>query len=236
MIRSLTALEFEPMVCVGTPVRTVIVCVAVALSGAQSVSAGDASAKVDFNRDVRPILSKACYNCHGPDAAHRKAGLRLDDREAALKELETGSKAIVPGKSSDSELYLRITSTDESARMPPKGSGHELTPTQIATIARWIDQGAPYAGHWSFSRPQRPPLPTVLDKAWPRNGIDVFVLAHQEAAGLHPSPEADRFALIRRLSLDLRGLPPTPAEIHAFVADQSTDAYEKVVDAFLADQ
>jgi mono/diheme cytochrome c family protein len=229
------ALEFQAMVGVGPLVRAAICFFAAALCSMMSATADESAAKVDFNRDIRPIFSKACYNCHGPDAAHRKAGLRLDERDAASKELETGAKGIVPGKPDESEVYLRITSTDAAERMPPKGSGPELSAAQIETIARWIEQGAPYAGHWSFAKPARPPLPVLQNKAWPRNAIDVFILAKQESANLHPAPEADRYALVRRLSLDLRGLPPTPAEVQSFVNDQSADAYEKVVDAFLSD-
>ncbi|MFN0050657.1 MAG: DUF1553 domain-containing protein [Planctomycetales bacterium] len=191
--------------------------------------------QVDFNRDVRPILSKACSNCHGPDEAHRKGGLRLDERDAALKELDSGARAIVPGKPAESELYLRITSSDDAEKMPPRGSGHELTPAQIDILARWIEAGAPYERHWSFIKPVRPAVPRVAGSGWPRNPIDDFVVARLTQEGLQPAPQADRYALIRRLSLDLRGLPPTPAEVAEFVHDQSDGAYEKLVDAFLAD-
>lgn len=219
--------------CAGTCIfSTVFTAV---LFGASITSAAEPQGKVDFNRDIRPLISKSCFNCHGPDEGHRKAGLRLDRRDDALIELETGSRAIVPGKPAESELYLRITSTDDGDRMPPKGSGHELSAEQIATIGRWIEQGAPYARHWSFVKPERPAEPKVAQSNWARNSIDRFILAHQEAAGLKPSAEADRYTLIRRLSLDLRGLPPTPKEVQAFVHDSSPEAYEKVVDAFLAD-
>jgi Protein of unknown function (DUF1549)/Protein of unknown function (DUF1553)/Planctomycete cytochrome C len=199
------------------------------------LSADEKRPAIDFNRDVRPILSKACYNCHGPDGAHRKAGLRLDERDAALKELETGSKAIIPGKPAASELHVRITSRDDAERMPPKDFGHQLTPGQIETLTRWISEGAHFAQHWSFVKPERPALPAVKNRAWSKNPIDLFVLARQEQAGLSPAPEADRHSLIRRLSFDLRGLPPTPAEVEAFVADSRNDAYDRLVERFLDD-
>src|SRR5690349_2283637 len=132
------------MVRVRLCVRAAVCLLTFAAANTPSVRAADPPAKVDFNRDVRPILSKACYNCHGPDAGHRKGGLRLDERDAALKELETGAKAIVPGKTADSELYARITSRDDAERMPPKEAGHQLTADQIDILARWIAEGAPY--------------------------------------------------------------------------------------------
>jgi len=190
---------------------------------------------VDFNREVRAILSKNCYACHGPDDEHRKAGLRFDLREAALKTLESGAKAVVPGKIDDSELVARIASDDPAERMPPKGSGRTLTEAEIGILKRWIAEGASYAEHWSFVKPLRPPLPPVKQTAWPKNGIDHFILARLEQAGLVPAPEADRYTLIRRLSLDLRGLPPTPKEVQAFVNDHSADAYEQLVDRLMAD-
>src|SRR5262245_7334995 len=164
---------------------------------------------VDFNREVRAILSRNCYACHGPDAEHRKAGLRLDLRDAALGKLETGAIAVVPGKPDDSELVARITSTDPAERMPPKDTGRQLTPAEVALLQRWIAEGASYAEHWSFIRPVRPALPKVAQAGWPKNDIDRFILGRLEPAGLPPVPEADRYTLIRRLSLDLRGLPPT---------------------------
>jgi hypothetical protein len=204
--------------------------------GDRSFAADEGQApKVDFNREIRPILSKSCFACHGPDEKARKAGLRLDERDAATRELGSGMVAIVPGKPGESELYIRIASEDELERMPPKESGHELTPAQIQTFKRWIEQGASFAEHWSFVKPQRPELPAVQGAAWPKNPIDFFILHRLEQAGLKPSPEADRYMLIRRLSLDLRGLPPTPAEVDAFVNDTSSNAYEKLVDKFLSD-
>ncbi|MSR58640.1 MAG: DUF1553 domain-containing protein [Planctomycetaceae bacterium] len=214
----------------------VLVLIFVCWCALRTAASGDEGRPaVDYNRDVRPILSKACYNCHGPDAGHRKAGLRLDQRDVALKELETGARAIVPGNPDESELYRRITSTDAAERMPPKGTGHELTPSQIDTLRRWIKQEAPFAKHWSFVKPERPVVPAVNDNAWPRNPIDAFILSRLEQSKLHHAPEADRYALIRRLSLDLRGLPPTPQEVQAFVDDRDQDAYERLVDRFLDD-
>lgn len=190
---------------------------------------------VDFNREVRAILSKNCYACHGPDAEHRKAGLRLDVRDQALQKLESGGRAIVPEKPGDSELYVRITADDPEERMPPKKSGRELSAAEVALLKRWIEEGASYAEHWSFVKPVRPAVPAVRNSRWPRNAIDDFVLSRLEQQGLAPAPEADRYTLIRRLSLDLRGLPPTPREVDAFVNDRSPDAYEQLVDRLLAD-
>lgn len=190
---------------------------------------------VDFNRDVRPILSKHCFACHGEDASHRAAGLRLDQREAALKVLKSGHAAIVPGKVEASELIRRIVSSDPEARMPPDEAQNPLTPQQITTLKAWIAQGAPYAQHWAFVKPVRPPLPQVADAAWAKQPWDAFILARQTAQGLAPSPQADRFTLLRRVSLDVRGLPPSLEEIQAFERDQRPDAYEHMVDRFLAD-
>ncbi|MBV9124400.1 MAG: PSD1 domain-containing protein [Planctomycetes bacterium] len=189
---------------------------------------------VDFNRDIRPILSKNCFACHGPDTAQRQAGLRLDQRDSATH-LRRGKTAIVPGDLARSELVRRITAGDEAERMPPKQTDNHLTSTQIELLKGWIQEGAPYAEHWAFVKPKHWPLPQVMDRTWPKNGLDYFVLARLEKEGLQPSPEADRYTLIRRLSLDLRGLPPTPQEVEAFVRDSSPDAYEKVVDRFLND-
>jgi hypothetical protein len=193
-----------------------------------------AEAAVDYNRDVRPILSKNCFACHGQDDGHRAAKLRLDRRETAILPRKRGA-AIVPGSADKSRLVARITAEDEDQRMPPVQSGNALTSAQIATLKRWIAQGAPYAEHWAFLKPKRPPLPTVQNPTWPRHGLDSFVLARLEKVGLKPAAEADRYTLLRRVSLDLRGLPPTPEEVQAFVKDTSADAYEKAVDRFLED-
>jgi hypothetical protein len=188
---------------------------------------------VNFVRDVRPILSKHCFACHGPDEGHRKADLRLDV-EASAKGTAAEPGVIVAGKAGASELVSRIISTDDEMRMPPPKSGPPLAKEQIDLIKRWIDQGAKWGAHWSFTPPDRPQPPTVKQAAWPKNDIDRFVLARLEREQLAPSPAVDRVTLIRRVSLDLTGLPPTPADVDAFVADQRPDAYEKLVDRLLA--
>ena len=168
---------------------------------------------VDFNRDVRPILSKNCFACHGSDAAKRARKLRLDVRAVALKPLDDGTTPLVPGDPDQSELFQRITADDDHGRMPPKKNGPRLREAEVAVLKRWIEQGAPYAEHWAFIKPQPRPLPAVQNKTWGKNGLDAWVLARLEQEGLQPSPAADRFTLLRRVSLDLRGLPPTPAEV-----------------------
>jgi hypothetical protein len=183
---------------------------------------------IEYNRDIRPVLAEACFKCHGPDSAARKANLRLDRREAAI---EAG--AIVPGQPDESELVARITADDPELLMPPRKSHKTLTAAQKELLVRWIGAGAEYQPHWSLIPPRRPPPPSVRNSAWVRNPIDAFVLAPLEAGGLSPAPEADRRTLARRLSLDLTGLPPSPEDVHAFVADQSADAYEKYVDHLL---
>lgn len=183
---------------------------------------------VDFNREVRPILSDNCFACHGPDEQNRMAGLRLDTREGAI------GKVIVPGDPGASKLLQRIRHEKKALRMPPASFNKTLTPAQIATLERWIQEGAPWETHWSFVPPQRPPLPAVRYEKWVRNPIDAFILARLEREGLTPSPEADRATLLRRVTLDLTGLPPTPAELDSFLADRSPDAYEKRVAELLA--
>jgi len=188
---------------------------------------------VEFNRDIRPIFSDICYKCHGPDKAQRKADLRLDTEAGAFAERD-GHRLILPGDTVQSELFRRISSADEDEHMPPVDSGLKLTPRQVELVRRWIEQGARWQPHWSFIPPRRPPLPEVKNKNWAASPIDRFVLARLERDGLAPSPEADRTTLIRRATIDLTGLPPTPAEVDAFLADQSPDAYEKLVDRLLA--
>ena len=184
--------------------------------------------KIDFNRDVRPILSNTCYACHGPDEKVRKAKLRLDNREGAVESV------VVPGKPDASELVKRVTSHDADEVMPPPKTGKKLTAKEVATLAAWVKQGAPYAKHWSYIKPERPTLPAVDGADWPKNAIDHFVLARLEREGLRPQPEADKYALVRRVALDLTGLPPTVEEVDAFVTDPSPGAYERMVDRFLA--
>ncbi len=208
-----------------------LVPLALALSWATaSWGAEDA---VDFASQIRPLLSKKCFACHGPDEHTREGGLRLDVREAALQETDSGELAIVPGKSDESHLLARITSDDEYMRMPPEEAGEPLTPEEVELLRRWIDQGADYSPHWAYRPLVRPELPTVQRGDWPRSGLDYFVLARLEREGLAPSPEADRYTLMRRVALDLTGLPPTPAEVDAFVNDKRPDAYERLVDRLL---
>jgi hypothetical protein len=189
---------------------------------------------VEFNRDVRPILSDKCFACHGPEAASRQGGLRLDQREGAVAEADSGLVAVVPGDPDASELIARITSEDEALRMPPVDSHKTLSSKEIETLRQWIAEGAHWQQHWSFIRPERPELPPVANGAWARGEIDRFVLARLEQEKLSPSPEADRVTLLRRVTLDLTGLAPTAEEVDAFVADHRSDAYERVVDRLLA--
>src|SRR5436190_15872875 len=189
---------------------------------------------VDFNRDIRPILSENCYTCHGPDSEKRKAGLRLDKQEVALSELKSGDHAIVPGDPGKSALVARITTSDDDDRMPPLKTGKHLTSAQIKLLTKWITEGAEWKKHWSFIPPERPALPQVVNSRWSRNPIDTFILARLEREGLRPSPEADRTTLIRRVTFDLTGLPPTPEEVDAFINNRRPDAYEQLVDRLLA--
>ena len=191
---------------------------------------------VSFGRDVRPILADRCFKCHGPDEAVREqtGGLRLDSFEGATADLGGGRHALVPGDAQASEILRRLRSRDPDVRMPPPESKLTVSEGEIATIERWIAGGGAYEVHWAFEAPTRPNAPSVADEAWVRNPIDRFVLAQLERRGIAPSPEADRETLIRRASLDLTGLPPTPEEIDAFLADDRPDAYERVVDRLLA--
>ncbi|MGH9841403.1 MAG: DUF1549 domain-containing protein [Blastocatellia bacterium] len=191
-----------------------------------SAQSSGSSRRIDFNRDIRPILSDKCFACHGPDAPNRKIRLRLDSEEAAKADLGRGRRAIIPGNVEQSQLVRRITASDEAMRMPPVDSGHKLSQAEIGLLVEWIGQGARWQQHWSFIAPVRPPLPEVKNKDWPRNAIDHFVLARLEQEGLQPSPEADRAALLRRLSFDLTGLPPTLKELDDFINDKSPGAYE----------
>jgi mono/diheme cytochrome c family protein len=209
-----------------------VALVALAL-GPQVLRAGAAETKVLYDRDIRPILADNCYACHGPDAQQRKAKLRLDTKEGAFAALRDGSFALVPGKPDESQLLERISSSKPSHVMPPPKTGKHLTMAQMDLIRRWIAQGAPWSTHWAFTQPARPTIPTVHDPAWQRNPIDAFILARLEREGLQPSPEADRVTLLRRVTLDLTGLPPTTAEVDTFLADASPEAYVKVVDRLL---
>ncbi len=196
---------------------------------AASITQAADPAPPEYNRDVRPILSEYCFACHGPDSAARKADLRLDQREAAI-----GMGAIDPGKPDSSELLRRVHSEDADERMPPPATKKRLSAAQKNTLQRWIAAGAEYQPHWSFLPQQKSEPPKVKDEAWIRSPLDRFVLSKLESAGLKPAPEADRRTLARRVSLDLTGLPPDPRDVEAFVSDTAPDAYEKLVDKFLA--
>ena len=216
-----------------------IVALAIALTSASpgvATAANPSAPRVDFNREIRPILSNRCFLCHGPDPKNRKGvgkPLRLDTEAGATADLN-GVAAIVRGKPAESEVIARVTSDDPAEVMPPPGHGERLSPREAGLLARWIEQGAPYAKHWAYVKPSRPPVPSVRDGSWPRTNVDRFILARLESEGLAPSPEADRPTLIRRVSLDLTGLPPTPEEVDRFVADTAPDAYDRLVDRLLA--
>ena len=189
---------------------------------------------VDFNQEVRPILSDRCFGCHGPDANKRKAGLRLDTAEGAYAALKSGDRAIVPGDLAASAMAQRIDSHDPDEVMPPPSLKRPLTDGERAILRRWIEGGAEYRKHWAFVAPERPAEPALRERSWVRDPLDAFVLMRLEEKQLAPEPEADRAMLLRRVSLALTGLPPTPEEIDAFVADEAPDAYERRVDALLA--
>ena len=189
-----------------------------------------AEEKLRFNRDIRPILSDLCFTCHGPDSDKRKGELRLDIRESAIKGGKSESPSILPGKATESELIKRILTEDADEHMPPKKGGKHVKPEQIALLRRWISEGAEYEGHWSFSKIQRPPVPSPPVA----NPIDAFITARLAKDGLKLAPEADKATLLRRVSLDLTGLPPTPQELDAFLADSKPDAYERVLERLFA--
>ena len=215
------------------PMRTYFVLTWILGLGLSLSSA--AADEIDFNRDIRPILSNKCLLCHGPDPDGLEAGLRLDLRESAISVLETEARAVVPGAPEESELITRITAEDESFRMPPSEHGAGLTETEIGLFKQWIAQGAHYATHWSYEAPTRPNIPTEPDQDadWPKNAIDRFTLHRMHERGLRPAPQADRYALARRVYLDLTGLPPTIEEVDRFVNDTDPQAYEKLVDGLL---
>jgi mono/diheme cytochrome c family protein len=186
--------------------------------------------RVDFGRDIQPLLAKRCFACHGPDKG--EGGLRLNQRDTALAELDSGEHAVVPGEPDQSELLRRITAEDAGERMPPEGK--PLEAEQVALVRQWIAEGAKWEAHWAFQPLTQPPVPDVASRDWVRNPIDAFILSRLEQSGLRPAPPADRAALARRAYYDLTGLPPTPAEIDDFLADQSPDAYERLVERLLA--
>jgi hypothetical protein len=204
-----------------------------AVAGVLLAGPARAEPPVDFSRDVRPLLARACFKCHGPDPKARKAKLRLDDREDALRD-RGGYAVIVPGDADASELIARVEDTDDATRMPPPEMKATLSPAEKDVLRRWVAAGAEYRPHWAFVPPRRPRLPDVTRPDWPENPIDRFILARLEAQRLRPSHPADRYTLARRVSLDLIGLPPTPEEADTFVADTSPRAYEDLVDRLLA--
>lgn len=209
--------------------------VAVAVGAVQTIAIGadvPIPAIIEFNRDIRPILSENCYACHGPDVNKREAELRLDT-EAGLFGKGSKKAPIIPANLHDSELIQRVTSAKPDHQMPPADSGKKLTPREIAVLQKWVEQGAKWQGHWAFIKPVRPDVPAIVEPGFTRNDIDRFVIARLQAAGLKHVPEADRITLIRRLSFDLTGLPPTPEQVDQFVADTSPHAYESLVDRIL---
>ena len=229
--------------------RLAVICVAIFVVGAiislnachntseSSVAAEEIPDVVSYNFNIRPILSDKCFKCHGPDANKRQANLRLDMPEsayAALKD-EPDKHALVPGDPGASELYRRITTSDSSEMMPSlKSNLKPLSSYEVKLIKKWIKQGAKYEKHWAFVPPKLPQIPEVEDKSWPKNTIDYFVLHKQEQKGFKPNPEADKERLLKRLSLDLNGLPPDVASMDRFLADKGPDAYERMVDELMA--
>ena len=186
-----------------------------------------AAQEIDFNRDVRPILSNNCFQCHGPDAAARQADLRLDTAEGISEQRDP--PLLIKGDATTGEFLHRITTTDADLKMPPSDLNRELTPQQIDILKRWISGGAEYSVHWSFAKPVKAALPQVAPQNIIHNAIDQFIQARLHEQGYEPSPPADKRTLIRRVTFDLTGLPPTPEEVEAFLQDDSKDAYEKVV-------
>lgn len=206
--------------------RLWVIAFATALFSGINVATASAAEPLQYNRDIRPILADHCFACHGPDSAARKADLRLDQRDAAID-----AAAIEPGAPHDSELINRILTDDDELLMPPPETKKSLTAKQKEVLQQWVAEGAEYEPHWSLIAPARPHPPTVKNVEWVRNPIDEFVLARLEAEGLDPAPEAGRRAIARRAALDITGLPPTPAQVEAFVADESTDAYDRYLDS-----
>ncbi|MDG2166659.1 MAG: DUF1549 domain-containing protein, partial [Opitutales bacterium] len=189
--------------------------------------------KVDFTKEVLPLLSDNCFKCHGPDAATRETDMRLDTPEGAFGDLGGGFFPIVPGKPEQSEIIWHISAEDEDDLMPPPDSELTLSAQEKELLSQWIEEGAAWEKHWSFEPVARPELPNVYQKKWPRNGIDHFILARLEEEGLSPTEQADKTTLIRRVTLDLTGLPPTPGEVDSFLADRRENAYERLVDRLL---
>ncbi|MCL6505115.1 MAG: PSD1 and planctomycete cytochrome C domain-containing protein [Pirellulales bacterium] len=212
------------------PLHLLLLCFALAVFSRLGVAAEP----VNFSRDIRPILSNTCYKCHGPDEKERQANLRLDTSEGLLARSSGELPIVAPGDSQASELYRRIATDNPDEKMPPPSSGKRLSPEQIDLIRRWIDEGAEWKPHWAFVPVVRPEPPAVRHEELVRNPIDRFVFARLEAEGLEPAPPADRVTLIRRLTLDLTGLPPTPEEVDAFLADSTADALDRLISRLLA--
>ena len=213
----------------GIPLAMALTCFAAAAAAAPAINP---PAGIDFQQDVRPILSDSCFACHGPDANARQADLRLDTREGAFAD-RGGYRLIIPGNASESRLYQRMSHSEAVARMPPPSAERRPTPEQVETIRRWIDQGAEWSSHWAYEPPTRPAVPETAAPNRPSNEIDRFVSARLRQAGLGLAPEADKRTLLRRLALDLTGLPPDPADMDRFLSDTSPDAYEREVDRLL---
>lgn len=223
--------ELLPMSCF----RSAPVFLAFTLAHLSTIPVAAQSTSIDFGREIRPLLARKCYACHGPDKG--EGGLHLHERDAAFKRLESGEHAIVPGKSADSALIARVTTTDHDVRMPPEGK--PLTPEEVDLLKRWIESGATWQLHWAFQPVQDPPAPAVQNPAWVRNPIDAFVLAKLEQHNLPPNPQASAATLLRRLSVDLTGLPPSFAEMQAFQTESAANpdaAYEAAVDRLLASE
>ena len=216
------------------PVLRPLVLVTLMAAAPRLAQTAPAPAAPDFTREVRPLLSRNCFKCHGPDDGARKAKLRLDVRESALQPAKSGATALVPGRPSESELVKRILSADPDEVMPPPSTKIQLTDAEKGILQRWVAAGAEYRQHWAFVPPAQPPTPRVRTGSWPRNPIDSFILDRLEQEKLSPAPPADRLTLARRVYFDLIGLPPTPEEADAFARDRSADAYEKLVDGLLA--
>jgi hypothetical protein len=229
------ATKRKPTACHAVVLGGLVLVAATSLNSYAAAAGVDRAAgkgNVDFSRDIQPILSDNCFRCHGPDEKARKGKLRLDTKEGAFR-VKDGKTVIVPGKSAESELLRRITTKDPDDLMPPPESNRQLTARQITLLRQWIDEGATWGRHWALNPIQAPKPPRVKNTRWPVNDIDRFVLARLEQEGLAPSPAADRERLIRRVTFDLTGLPPTPAELDAFLSDTSSSAYERVVERLL---
>jgi len=211
-----------------TPIRVVL------LTGAGVCLSVAEEPAPDFNRDVRPILSQYCFKCHGMDDKGRKGELRLDTREAALSHGKSGQTAVVPGHPETSEIVRRLHSEDPEEQMPPPSTKTKLSRQNAAVLERWVRAGAPYSPHWAFVAPSKTPVPSCENSNWPKNPIDSFVLARLQSEGLSPSPEANKATLLRRVYLDLTGLPPAPEDLNTFLSDTSPNAYEAVVERLLA--